>query len=316
MTILSVTETWSGETGNNQSDLTRTYSREFRVITNSASHTVPDVGNAAGIPRTWDRHPDDVVCYCDKVSVKRVSNSREIWTVSASYTNKMDEDDEPEEDPLARPWKLSWSSQAFTHVADRGIKRETIQADGTTILPAPSGDIEGPIVNSAGDQFDPPVEIESSNWQLTAKKNIATVPTWLMDYRDSLNDAQITIAGIVFGRGELRINAMTISEWTIENDVGFYPFEIQVAQKAETWVRELLDQGTHEIKSITVGGTPTDERVRIVDGKGQHVTEPIRLDGEGVKLAPPTAPVEDSVFIRYQVYLKERAFSALGLPTN
>jgi hypothetical protein len=34
-----------------------------------------------------------------------------------------------------------------------------------------------------------------------------------------------------------------------------------------------------------------------------------------VKL-PDLAAVEDSVFIRYQVYLKERDYGSLGLPTS
>ena len=211
---------------------------------------------------------------------------------------------------------MSWASQTFQKVAERGIKRETIDAQGTTIVAAPAGDIEGPIINSAGDQFDPPVQIEASNWALTAKKNIASVPTWLMDFRDSLNGAQITIAGVTFEKPELRMNSRSIGEYAIENDIGYFPFEIQIAQKSETWTRELLDQGTHEIKTVNIGGVSTASRVRIADKKGQHVTEPIRLDGEGKKLEPDTAPVEDSIFIRYQVYLKERDYSSLGLPTS
>jgi len=316
MAILSVTETWAGETSSNQSDLTRTYARTFQVISDNALETVPAVGNAPGIPMLWDRHPDDIPCYCNKVDVKRVANSRTVWSVTASYTNKVDEDDEPEEDPLARPWKLSWSSAAFQIVAERGIKRETIDALGNTVEAAPAGDIEGPIVNSAGDQFDPPIQIDSSNWTITAKKNVATVPTWLMDYRDALNDATITIAGVEFDEHELRISAMSIGEFTIENDVGYYPFQVTITQKKETWTREILDQGTHEIKTVNIAGTATDSRVRIVDKKGQHVTEPIRLDGSGQKLEPDTAPIEDSVFIKYQVYLKDRDFSALSLPTS
>lgn len=315
MTILSVTEKHEGSTGTIDKSGDRTYGRTFQVVTNDPLHTVVDVGNAPGIPRLWDRYPHDVACFCEKVSPKRDKSSRIAWTVTASYTNKIEDEDEPEENPLARPWTLSWSSQTFQKVADRGVKRETVKADGTDVLPAPAGDIQGPIVNSVGDQFDPPVQIESSNWQLTAKKNVASVPTWLMDYRDALNDGQITIAGITFEKHELRINSMTIGEFSVENDVGFYPFEIQVAQKTETWLVDLLDQGTHEIKAVSVGGTATDSRIRCVDTKGQHVTEPIRLDGLGARLEPDTAPVEDSVFIRYQVYLKDRDFTALGLPT-
>jgi len=316
MAIVSVTETWSGSTGTNESSLTRTYGRTFQVLSNYALETVPTVGNAPGIPQLWNRYPADIVCYCNKIDVKRVSNSRQAWTVSASYTNKIDEEDEPEENPLARPWKLNWSSASFQIVAERGIKRETIDAQGITIVAAPAGDIQGPIVNSVGDQFDPPVQIESSNWTVTAKKNIATVPTWLMDYRDSLNDAAITIAGVEFQKHELRISSMSIGEFTVENDVGFFPFQVTMQQKGETWMREILDQGTHEIKTVNVGGTPVQSRVRIVDKKGQHVTEPIRLDGEGLKLEPDTAAIEDSVFIRYQVYLKERDFTSLNLPTS
>ena len=315
MPILSIDETWAGQTGSMENDNSRTYAREFRVVTDDPRYDPAEIGSAAGIPLLWSRHPVDVVCFCDKISVKRLKSSREVWTVTATYTNKVDEDDEPEDNPLNRPWKLSWTSQAFTHVAHQGIKLETVKADGTTILGRPAR-VEGPIVNSAGDQFDPPVEIESSNWQFTAKKNVAVVPAWLMGYRDALNDAQIQIAGIIFEEHELRINGMSIGEYTYENDVGFFPFEVQVAQKKETWVRDLLDQGTHQITTINQAGTPTVARLRVVDGKGQHVTEPVRLDGQGVQLVPPDAPIEESIFIRYQVYLKSRPYSALSLPTN
>ncbi len=315
MGVLSVDETWAGQTGSMQNDGVRTYAREFRVITDDPELSPAEIGSTPGIPLLWSRHPVDILTFCDKISVKRAKASREVWDVTATYTNKIDEDDEPDENPLNRPWKLSWTSQAFTHVAHQGIKMETVTAGGSSVLPAPSA-VEGPIVNSAGDQFDPPIEIESSNWQFTAKKNLATIPTWLMDYRDALNDARVLIAGIYFEKHELRINGMNIGEYTYENDVGFYPFEIQVAQKTETWVRDLLDQGTHEIKTINQAGTASQARLRVVDGKGQHVTEPVRLDGSGAKLEPADAPIEDSIFIRYQVYLKDRDFTALGLPIN
>ena len=315
MTILSVVETWSGETGSADNTWLRTYTRVFRVITDDPNHSVYDIGSHPSIPLLWSLHPDDLRTFCDKITPKRISGSREVWDVTCTYTNKVEEDTEPDENPLNRPWKLSWTSQLFTKVAERGIKRETIDARGNVIVPAPGGAILGPLINSAGDQFDPPVEIEQSNWQLTAKKNIATVPTWLMDYRDSLNHSAITIAGILFQRGELRINSMSIGPFTYENKVGFYPFEIQIAQKSETWIRELLDQGTHEVKTLNVGGTPTQSRLRVVDKKGQHVTEPVRLDGLGHKLADD-ALMEESIFIRYQVYLKERDYSALALPTT
>jgi len=315
MAIISVNETWAGETGSADNTWLRTYSRVFQVITNSPTHSVYEIGSHASIPLLWSLHPDDLRCFCDKITPKRLAASREVWEVTCTYTNKVDVDDEPDQNPLTRPWRLSWTSQLFTKVAERGIKRETINAQGTTVSPAPSGDVEGPIINSAGDQFDPPVEIEQSNWQLTAKKNIATVPTWLMDYRDSLNHADITIAGILFPAGTLRINSMAIGEYSYENNVGFYPFEIQIAQRSERWMRELLDQGTHEVKTVSVSGVATKARLRVVDRKGQHVTEPVRLNGLGVKL-DEDADVEDSIFIRYQVYLKERNYTALGLPTS
>ncbi len=314
MAIISVTETTDGEGATFSRDTTRLYTRTFRVITDSVNHRPDEIALAPGLPRGWDRHPSDITCFVEKVTPKRVKGTREVWDVTASYTNKLDEDDEPDENPLRRPWKLSWTSQTYSHAALVGVKRETFTAGGSTIAPAPGAALSGPVLNSAGDKFDPPIEIEASNWQLTAKKNIATVPSWLMDYRDSLNHASITIAGINFQARELRLNSMTIGEWTYENDIGFYPFEIQIAQKQETWIHDLLDQGTHEIKTINVGGVSTEERLRIVDGRGQHITDPVRLNGSGGKLSPADAPIEDSVFIRYQLYLKERNYTALGLP--
>tara|TARA_R100000808_G_scaffold7070_1_gene20810 strand:- start:23149 stop:24093 length:945 start_codon:yes stop_codon:yes gene_type:complete len=312
---LTVTETWSGQTGNLDSELVKTYARTFRVIA-TAGETVVDVGNATGIPTLWEQHPYDSHCWCDKVNVKRIANSRQVWEVTTTYTNKFDEDDKDDDNPLNRPWKLSWSSQSFQKVAERGIKRETIDATGATVVNAPAGNVEGPIVNSAGDGFDPPVQIEGSDWQVVAKKNIATVPTWLMDYRDAINASGITIAGISFGSQELRISGMSIGEYTVENEIGYYPFEITINQKSETWMRELLDQGTHEIRVINANGQSTESRMRIVDKAGQHVTEPVRLDGSGQKLTPDNADIDKSIFIRYQVYLKEKDFSALGLPTT
>ena len=83
-----------------------------------------------------------------------------LWDITVQYSAELQEREE-DENPLARPAKISWSAAMY--------QRATLfDADGK------------PIRNAAGDLFDPQ-EVEDERWVISVKKNVAAVPKWISE---------------------------------------------------------------------------------------------------------------------------------------
>ncbi len=149
-----------------------------------------------------------------------------LWDVNVCYSAELEEREE-DENPLARPASISWSSAMY--------QRATLfDADGK------------PIRNSAGDLFDPQ-EIEDERWVISVKKNVAAVPKWILNYRMVVNDGAVRIQGLTFPKETLRLQGLSISEEQIENRVPFYVVSFELHFREEGWRRRLINRGYNEL---------------------------------------------------------------------
>lgn len=230
-------------------------------------------------------HPTMPLLLCRKLKWKQDRKSPLHSVVTADYSSEPlnQSDQDQEENPLSRRAKIRWNTAKYQKAIDRDV-------DGDAV------------VNSAGDYFDPPPQVDRSRWTATVQKNLASVPSWIIDYTDAVNDSPFTFQGLSVGTRVAKIMSIEISDQQVENDIPFFVFGYTLEFRPETWKLLVLDQGMRHIF-----GT---DRFQILDDRSppRPVTSPVCLDGEGQKLAEPDT--ENAVFLEFDAY-EEKDFSVL-----
>lgn len=200
------------------------------------------------------------------------------WIIEVNY----DTEAEAEENPLSRAAVVTWERAAYEKPCDR--------------------DIEGnPIINSAGQAFDPPVMKDDSRAVLKIVKNFATYDDVLYEpYQDAVSSAPFK------GRPRLTWKCAGITGVSKkENSVSFYEVTFEFHYRKETWIKSILDQGRYELgpagpsdsgPSTIVGAYGPLKPIR--DSARNLVSDPVPLNGEGQRAATPN----DAAYLPYEVY--------------
>lgn len=275
MAVTSFREIHDGREGSGQitnRKMVRRYTRVFRAETNDPHDDAVTVLNAAGAPLPGSVYPYDTSAWCQ--GGKAVSPHKKVWICTFSYSSER----EMKEDPNADPPQFSWSTQQFqkSYTKDNAGKA---------------------IVNSAGDPFDPPVEGDDSRWSCTVTRNVPSVPSWILDYKDAVNSAAFTIDGISVNKGAAKLQSITIGPAATRNDVIYRPLALTITF-AETFAAEVLDAGFRYKDDGTITKVPNDP------------VAPVPLDGSGGILENPTE--DNAVILEFDIY-PEKDFSALPL---
>ena len=292
MAVVSVEEKQGGGSKDGKG---RHYLRRFLVTLDAA----PDAEIAAldaddgstAVPNYGDTHPNNAYARCMNVSVSP-TDSRMVWTVEARYDTVWSEinwtEDPLDEDPDVN-WGVVERVEALHHDKD--------------------GD---PLLNSANDWFDPPLEQPRYDLAVTIMRNeapAAYAPGDTYDYVGTVNSDSTTIAGLAVTARQAKLVEYSANRQE-RNGVDFWRVTYRIEFRADTatttgWDREVLDQGINEL--FVLDGT----KMRITGSDGEPVQEPVNLDGDGVALAWDHAP-GDCVFLIFQTY-PQKAFGALGL---
>jgi hypothetical protein len=289
MAILSVTEMLGARSGGIDAQWNRTYRRSWRIVTDGPLAIGP-LGARSAIPVTFGQvyslkdNTGAVVEY-DNWSLALACNAQIdpdcnddcSWVVTVEY-GPYDPTEFPE-NPLNHPVKVSWNGNRFERVV-------FIDANGN------------PVLNSAGDYFDPPLMADDSRPMLRIVRNEQLYnPTYANLWKDTVNldvfwGFDAGTVKLAFPNGDLEFSPVCGFY-----DVVTYEFEVN----ANGWVKQILDQGMRQIVS--------GKKVKILDDAGAAVDSPALLNGAGKKLATGGAPV----FLPFTVY-QTADFSALNLP--
>ncbi|OGG44117.1 MAG: hypothetical protein A3F84_27795 [Candidatus Handelsmanbacteria bacterium RIFCSPLOWO2_12_FULL_64_10] len=312
MAITSVDEIWSGRRGAVDDSFKREYERKFRIIadsTNEDAITVTAAMAAEGIlmwgPYMAPNGSFDLFARCNQIEAEQSSDSPFIWEGRASYSSdaKPPDDIDPktggqnsqEENPLLRPPTISIST---------GTERKAaiVDRDGNKL------------VNSVGDQFDPPIEIDEPYMVLSISRNVLAINNFAMAwYIGTVNDSPF------FGYPAEHVRLMSWSASShYENNVFFWDEHFEFHAKGETlftpaaagakpidygWGFVLLDQGFNELDANNLPKLMRDQ-------DGQPYSHTILLNGAGAKLAAGQPPV----YLLYYAH-KKKDFSVFNLPT-
>jgi hypothetical protein len=218
--------------------------------------------------------------------------------------------------PTLRPWTVTWSS-----IKEDYVPFETLFNTGTvfplsgvsTTLPV---GINEPVLNSAGDFFDPPVIAQRNLTSITLQKNFEAVTdigaitdiTDLMSRVGTVNDDIVTIGGIDFDYFQGKIEDISMV-YTRENGENFYNFTITIIFNPQYHVLKLLNAGYNK----DVNG----KLIKIVSGDGSDLAMPSLLDEYGAPIIA-TDPADRRSKALYYVYGVNElsSFDDLDLPMN
>jgi hypothetical protein len=214
-----------------------------------------------------DFYPNSPILSCRHIKAEQDKGAPFKWIVTAEYSseplNQADKDEVKEENPLLRPARIKWSTNKYLKSIDK--------------------DINGlAIVNSVGDYFDPPVEVDRSHWTATIQKNVDWVPSWILDYDNPINSKAFNIQGIQVDPYKAKLDEIEISEPQEQNGYEFVVFTFKLEFRAEGYKVKVLDQGFRKFF-----GAVDPKIVNATDDNGAQVTSPILLDGKGYRLSNP-----------------------------
>jgi hypothetical protein len=259
----------------------RSYTRTFKLSTSSKSESAYDVGSHASLPYIGEVHPDDSNAYCTTLTPDPTDPWRG-WTVTAQYSDQRTLAEDPTDDSAV----ITWGSEQFQRPA-------VFDRNGNFI------------VNSAGDPFDPPNMMDDSRRVVTVQKNLAVVPTWILDYQDAVNSDSFTVDGVTVAAGCAKMQVVTVGERNRRNGTVFRTVSFTIHLQREGWLLRPLDAGFREI------GGASEGLINIKNpGDDELPGAPVPLDGSGAALTNPS--FSTCVFLPFEVYAT-RAFSSLPL---
>lgn len=254
----------------------RTHQRMFRVTSDTATEDPYDVARASAggtsIPSIGDAHPNDASAFVSNIGPpNRDKDNRKLWTVGVEYETLSA--DTPEENPLNEDALVEWGFTAYQKIIAKDAGGE-------------------PILNSANDPYDPPLEGEKYRLNVRIQRNESSFTPGTADgHINTVNDAEVTVAGFTVAAGKALMKDFSgrsaersgTSYWVVTYLIEFDP---------SSWQVELLDHGLYEL----VGATK-----RRIERYGEAVTEPQRLDGTGGALAE-NAAASASVYTAWDIH--------------
>ena len=261
--------------------------RVFRAITDSNYDSASDVLGNATIPILGQEHPKNSALCCNARRPKQDSKSKRIWTVTCDYTTDWSSSDGSglKQDPTMDRALVEWA----TEVTQIPVFEDK---DGNAIL------------NSAGYYYINGLKAEDTTWVVTVTKNMASVPIWILNYRNAINSSGFLLDNVSIPARAAKIRQISIGHWQLRNKIWFKQLKL-VLKLQDDWSKWVLDEGLYQID-------PDDstKRVPCVDSKNQKVRVPVPLDGSGVQLSNPSPST--AVFREHKIY-PELSFSSLPL---
>lgn len=257
MTITYHGEIGSGRKAQNTKGM-RTYTRQFRLESDSRSDDAYTVGSDPNLPIIGSLFPSDSFAWCTTLSVD-CTDDWKGWTVTADYSSER----ELNEDPTLDPALTDWDGEQYQR-------------------PLVIDEDENLVCNSAGDPFDPQEMVDDSRLNSTTIKNLAVVPTWIMQYANAVNSDAFTLDGFAVDIGQAKMQRPRVSRPQRRNNIVFREVTFTINYREEGWLSSLLDAGFRERNYA-------GELVHIVNpGDGEFVSSPVPLDGAGTSLTDPS----------------------------
>ena len=251
----------------------------------STPHPVPSMWAAYSVGNDYD---NSVVVKNRSTRLHAYTKGGALWIVTTSYERPGDdtEEDAGGSNPLTRPirYRVEWAN--YTKILYKDVTGKAI-------------------VNSAGQRFMDPMEVDDQRPVLVADKNVATLQEAVslgLTYKNAVN------TDTFYGAGprQAKVQSITCGDQQVEENVAFRAMTIRVEFNEDKWDREVLDVG------IAVKETEAVDSPLIVakDAAGNPYGQEVNLAADGTILGDG----EDALFKQppFRVY-PELSFSGLGI---
>lgn len=322
MSIISVTERFiarPGEVTVDNFNVTRT----FQVISDTSKDdsTVVmfaiDPVSGLTIPAVHEVHPTKLFLWVEGISASVTSDDGCTWQVLARYG--IIPAGEGDEGAGTEPWDMkpviNYSFVSKETVFERAYHKSPI---GGPLDPIPAGITRdnpvNPVVNSVGQAFDPPPTIRRRLLLIVIQRNEQGVvfdPNDLGKFIDTVNIADIQIGGIAVKQFTgLMQDIKAVTRFTGTAGELYFSVTHEILVDPRTHIRRIIDQGFFEDADPTSVSIPTKLK-QIRDIQGDHATDPVLLNGFGVRLVKDA----DLVSLDYHGYFEEN-WAPLSLPPN
>lgn len=262
--------------------------------------------NTTTVPAMWASHPYDTWLFVKSKDVN--PKGPFLFEVSVKYSCIIDGESPTYAplSPLMEPPEISFSSAGTNDAIDT--------------------DAEGlPLLNSAGESYDPPMTIDHSDTVLRITRSEETYDDAVAAaYRDAVNSDVF----LGFPAGHVKCTAFTADQMRAASQIYYrvkYEFRIRYSEvktrdtngdvqtQVFGWIKRVRDEGFRELTGENADGSPKYKE--ITDENGTKISQPHLLDGSGSKLSDDeinNAPLPETCFLKFDVY-KKRAFAALNL---
>jgi len=303
MAVINVCELWRGRTGSWGEDGKRSWVRIFRVKTDSIYTGSLSVLVASGgqLPRIGDPYQEaeglatDLGARCRSLTPNQTDDPW-TWEVVANYDNEApdpttQENQQPGEDNGGDdggdsggegggeggegPGDPTLVPAEFTFTWEQGTRvLELVDPNGNAV----------PVVNSANQTFDPPVEIPYSHPVIicsAAQRNASLA--WTLLYQDAVNSDRLQIRDLTIEPGQAKVRGISIAE-KHTNGITYDQVTIELELNFDYWnPLKILDQGFYFLDGA--------DWSPCVDVNGDPLSQPALLDGNGGQLAANGQPV-------------------------
>lgn len=249
--------------------------RRTWIVRSDVPVTEQAVLNDTGAPQIGQAHPRYEGAYCTRVHA--APQGPLVWQVEAEYQTP-GRTGQQNPNPLNRPARIRWSTVVMRMPVfyDRDGK---------------------PILNTAGEPFDPPLEVDRKLPVVEVRKNLASVPSWILDYREAINSTAWTIDGVIILAKCAMMESVEVSEVQVENDISYreVAYRAVVAPTALGWQPRLLNAGYSELV-----GSGNNQKLAPIVINGTTPSHPVPLDANGRRIPKPTPT--NVIWLTFNVY--------------
>jgi hypothetical protein len=286
MSVKSVTPTVAGrDISDNGEVISRTLQWHVKCGPGDSEYTAL---RARGITRVGGYHPNDPTMRCSEVRAR--NESGHVWVVTASFT---------------------WDPIAYSASANNAAAQQAIPVN-VRVYPVTSEvsidkDINGkPILNSAGQTYDPPVRKQVDDFVIEITRPETDFNySKARSYNNTINQGAWN--GLPGGSCRMRVSAEKVHTPGTPGEA-YWLVTYTVQHRDDGWQRRMLNVGTVQAKLIN-GET---RQAPITDDEGNPVPGIVPLDSDGKPLkgkaldaARSGEAVAESVQVRkYDIYRK------------